>query len=349
VKRLFIVATGQDTTGWGYRIQAGFGRQDRGWSVRSTAATIRYQAYPRDLPFKRPLVRQEYHAADVIQLRNTLHGWHYFDEGDGKPTVVLYHGTHYRAHHAELRAEAERVGAVQIVSTLDLTLLEGDTTWVGSPYSLTELRAIRAANYQPYQRSEVIRIAHAPTDRKIKGTEHFLAVCERLRKRHPIELVLIENRTWAECLRRKATADIFYDQLELGYGGNAVEAWGMGIPVVAGVADPKVRAAMRQRWGRLPFRQTTPDTLERRLEALITSEQTRREWAEIGGEHFARFHDERVVISQLADIYESAKPTRPGAARARSRDQQRERFRRAVAARDRSRAYQAALTAASSR
>lgn len=343
MRRAFGVATGQDTCGWSSRIQAGFRRHSPDWEFRFTAATIRYQAYPRDLPFKRPLVRDQYQAADVIQLRNTLHGWHYFDEGAGKPTVVLYHGTNYRAHHAELRAEAERVGVVQIVSTLDLILLEGDTMWVGSPYSLDELRAIRAASYRP---SDAIRIAHAPTDRKIKGTELFLAVFDRLKKRHKIELVLIENRTWAECLRRKATADIFYDQLDLGYGGNAVEAWGMGIPVIAGVASQTVRRAMRRQWGQLPFPQTTPESLERRLEALITSEATRREWAQAGSEHFARFHDERIVVPQLAAIYDSAKPTNPGPVRLRSRDQQRERFRLALAARDRARAYRAAMSVA---
>lgn len=338
---VFGVATGQDTCGWFARIQAGFRRQQPDWAFRFSAATQRYQEYPMDLPFKRPLVRQHYRSADVIQLRNTLHGWTYFDDGAGKPIVLLYHGSHYRKEHAELGAEARRVGAVQVVSTIDLTLCEGDATWIGSPYDATELAALRERYYRP---SERIRIAHAPTDRRIKGTDHFLEIFERLSRRYPVDLVLIENRTWAECLRQKATADIFYDQLELGYGGNAVEAWGMGLPVIAGVADPRVHAAMVAKWGRLPFLSATTDTLEAQLEALIQSEQARQEVAQLGHEHFDRWHDERVVIPQLMDLYRSAKPTLPAPSTRRLREQQREDRRElALAARERARAYRATL------
>lgn len=308
-RHLFVLATGQDTGGWGIRIKAGIDRHAPGWTARSMATTRMYLDYPTDLPFRRELARAHYGQADVVQLRNTLHGWQLYDDGAGKPVVLLYHGSQYRRDHAQLAAEAREIGALQIVSTMDLTLIEGDATWVGSPYNLAELRAIRAQHYRPDGR---IRIAHAPTNRAIKGTEHFLQVVRRLQARHPVELVLIEQERWATCLRRKATADIFYDQLELGYGNNAIEAWAMGIPVVAGAADPAVRAAMRRRWGRLPFQQTTPDQLEARLEALITSERARQEWAHAGTEHVERWHDERVVIPQLLEIYSAALPTQPG-------------------------------------
>lgn len=313
--KLFLVATGQDTGGWNWRIREAFRRYAEGWEARSMAATRTYIEYPEDLPFRRPLLLELYGQADVIHLQNQVAGWELYDNGAGKPTVLQHHGTIFRDGHAALSAEARRVGMVEIASTVDLTLLEPDVAWVPVPYNLEELRAIRAAQYQP--REGVIRIAHAPTNRAVKGTEHFLAVVKRLQaKGHKIEVILIEQRSWRQCLQLKARADIYYDQLELGYGCNAVEAWGMGIPVIAGAADPRVRSHMLARWGgSYPFLFATTTTLERRLEALVESAHARQEVAARGLEHFELWHDERKVVAQLTDIYSSAPATVPGPVR----------------------------------
>ena len=61
----------------------------------------------------------------------------------------------------------------------------------------------------------------------------------------------------ADVLALKAQADILFDQVILGYGNNAIEAMGMGIPVIAGVQDDNVRRAMLDRWGSLPWYDAT--------------------------------------------------------------------------------------------
>ena len=45
---------------------------------------------------------------------------------------------------------------------------------------------------------------------------------------------------------RKGRADVFVDQMILGYGCNAIEAWGMGIPVIAGVDPEKAPSIIMQ-------------------------------------------------------------------------------------------------------
>lgn len=88
-----------------------------------------------------------------------------------------------------------------------------------------------------------VLIAHAPTNREVKSTAAFLEAVDRLRAEgHDIEVDLIEGRTWDECLERKARADIYFDQVKLGYGNNSVECWGMGIPVIAGAAPVTLAA-----------------------------------------------------------------------------------------------------------
>jgi glycosyltransferase involved in cell wall biosynthesis len=150
-----------------------------------------------------------------------------------------------------------------------------------------------------------MRIAHAPTDRGIKSTAAFLEATDQLKAEgHAIEVDLIEGVTWAECLARKAKADVYFDQVKLGYGNNAIEAWGMGIPVIAGGAPPTLEE-MERRFGNLPFYNATEDTLYAALRAML-DEGIRDEYAQRGQQHVERFHDERLVVEQLKDIYRRA-------------------------------------------
>lgn len=310
---VLIYAAGQDTAGQGFRIKSGFDRLMPGWSVNSWHQTQTYMRYPADsVQGGGRRLRDRYREADVVHLRNRLHGWERFDAGQRKPVILHHHGTVYRTTHASLHPYAASLGAVQLVSTIDLEILQPGVTWLPAPYDLRPLRALREA----YRPSDVIRIAHAPTDRLVKSTAAVIAAVAELQARGiPVELDLIERRPWAECLQRKAQADIFVDQLGLGYGCNAVEAWGMGMPVVANAADPAVLARMRELFdGPLPFYQATEDTLADRLAAMVKSPSLRQEYAAIGTAHVERFHDELVVIPKLADIYRSAPPTVDGRA-----------------------------------
>lgn len=153
----------------------------------------------------------------------------------------------------------------------------------------------------------MVKVAHAPTNRKIKSTEAFLAAVQRLQSEgHDLELDLIEKVSWAECLRRKADADIYFDQTILGYGNNAIEAWGMGIPVIAGAADRTIQEMRSRFGGRLPFLQASEQTIYDQLKALVLSPDLRTEYGERGYNHVRRFHDQAVVVEQLKDIYTRA-------------------------------------------
>jgi hypothetical protein len=309
MKNAFLITTGQDMAGWGWRLHSAFERLSKTWHTDAMAATRTYLRYPEHLKYDARTRNTLYRRADVIHLQNHLTGWQRYDRGQGKPTVVQHHGTIYRELHERIGKSARKLGMVEICSTLDLTMYEPGVTWIPVPYNRAELRTRRQRYYQP---SDVIRIAHAPTNREVKGTDHFLAIVERLAQLYPIEVILIEQQQWKRCLMLKAGADIYYDQLELGYGSNAVEAWGMGIPVVCGVADPKVKDLMKSTWGRLPFAEATPATLERVLTSLVASRQARAEYGSIGEEHFGLWHDERVVVPWFEEIYASARPTTPG-------------------------------------
>jgi hypothetical protein len=217
---------------------------------------------------------------------------------DDKPQVVQFHGTKFRNNPAKFLDLVARAGAKAVCSTLDLWLLAPDLlTWLPTPYEADFLAAFRRPLHDG-----VLRIAHAPTARPVKSTDAFIAAVRRLGREMRVELVLIERQSWHRCLRRKGQADIYFDQVILGYGNNAVEAWGMGIPVIAG-AQPETLGEMEDRFGILPFLAATEDTI---YEALVEMAETREAWAERGRLHFERFHEASRVVGLLENIYDFA-------------------------------------------
>lgn len=184
-----------------------------------------------------------------------------------------------------------------------------DLEWLPTPIDVDRLAAMRAPHG-----TDIIRIAHAPTRRSIKGTDAFLRAIARLQRMgYPVEADLIERVPWAECLRRKATADIYYDQAQLGYGSNALEAWAMGIPVIAGAADATLEE-MQRRIGYLPFYPTSEDTLFETIRTLVDYPGLREQYALGGSEYVRRFHSHPPVVSQLQSIYQRAAFSQPRAA-----------------------------------
>lgn len=83
-----------------------------------------------------------------------------------------------------------------------------------------------------------IVIAHSPSNRATKGTSTILPVLDNFRRRTDVEVDVIEDVPFDECLRRRARAHILVDQLEPsigGFGAAAVEAMAAGTAVLADV------------------------------------------------------------------------------------------------------------------
>lgn len=294
---------GADTGGTNHAIGQAFANEE-GWTWHSIISTRNSLSYPVDLNWDRNIVEYWWRHADVVHLHHNLIaaykltvGWKGF-RLPRRPYVVHFHGTGYRENWQSHLRDARRYRATALVSTLDLWLLAPTlTTWLPCPVQ----------RRQRITRNDgMVRIAHAPTNREVKGTAYFLEAIHQLQEEgFPIELDLIEGVTWAECLERKASADIYYDQVGLGYGNNAIEAWGMGIPVIAG-AQPATLDEMRRRFGELPFYQATESTIYDAIKALLQSPDLRVEYSERGLNHVQRFHDQQVVVEQLKELYRHA-------------------------------------------
>lgn len=307
---VFILPLGADTGGVNWQITQAF-KDEPDWTVHSMISAWNYIAYPHDLSWDQDVLRYWWIHADVIHLSHQFYRLRKIERMrlPRKPEVIHYHGTGFREGSADMLREQRAHRAIGLVATLDLWLLAPEETeWLPCPYDLgwlaTQKGLCEATSGS--RRPETVKVAHAPTSRKIKGTEALLrAVAQLQAEGHELELDLIEGVPWHECLRRKAQADIYYDQTILGYGNNAIESWGMGIPVIAGASE-KTLAEMRGRFGELPFYEASESTIYDALKALVLSKDLRTEYGERGLSHVRRFHDQRVVVEQLKDVYTRA-------------------------------------------
>jgi hypothetical protein len=295
---------GSDPAGISSGIERAF-RDDPGFRVQSFVTKINYIEYPA-AQWDTKAVRKAWSEADVVHLHHNFRSADRIVRGGflgggmtNKPYVVEFHGTGYREDPKPNAYEVKKRGAIGLVSTLDLHLLDRSFEWLPSPVDVETLAPMR----RPMNR---LLICHAPTNRQVKSTALFLEAVERLQAEgYPVDLDLIEHRPWAECLERKAKADIFFDQVLLGYGNNALEAWAMGIPVIAGASDETLDE-MERRFGHLPFYHATEETIYDALKELIESPELRQRYGQIGLNYVKTYHDYPVVREQLKAIYRKA-------------------------------------------
>ncbi len=142
-------------------------------------------------------------------------------------------------------------------------------------------------------------VAHAPTNRLIKGTRHVEDAVERLRSEFPLlELRLIERRPWAEMPAQLAECDILVDQLFMGwYGLLAIEGMSEGKAVVAYMRPDFARPPG------CPVVSATPATVIEALRSLIRDPARRAELGAHGRQYARREHDASTVASRLLPIY----------------------------------------------
>ena len=154
-----------------------------------------------------------------------------------------------------------------------------------------------------------LRVVHAPSDRRVKGTEHLLAAVERLRGDGVgIELDLVEGLPRREAHARYELADVLVDQLLTGwYGSVSVELMALGRPAIAHLRERdlgRIPDAMREQ---LPVIEATPASIEEVLRTLAGPR--RGELAELGRRSRAfveRWHDPLAIARRTKADYERA-------------------------------------------
>lgn len=302
--RVVFINPGHDTAGVGFAFRSAF-LAHTDWEARAICRNTTYLDYPTDLVWtprdrsKRMVALLE--AADVVHAMNSPRPLGWFTARPDQVLVVHHLGSTFRREPDVMSARCREYGAIEVTDSIDL-LFDG-IGWLPIPADLEALSNLRSKHYQPSNR---IRIAHAPTDREGKDTALIMAAIESLARKYPIDFDLIEGVQNRKCLARKAQADIFVDQLKIGFGVNAIECWAMGIPVVSGLVDEDARKRGMAMWGQFPWADATPATLEAVIEHLILDEEWRAELGERGRLHANYWHSQSSVVAQTLRVYGQA-------------------------------------------
>lgn len=175
------------------------------------------------------------------------------------------------------------------------------------PYSHISLGEWRPIYTQLERRP--LRIGHAPSHRKIKGTDIILTALEQLAAEgYEYELELIEGLSNDQARRKYEQIDVLIDQLHAGwYGGLAVEVMALGKPVMVYIRDEDLQFIPAEMKAELPFLRVTMETVRedlRRLmsmpreELFILAQRSRR--------YVERWHDPLRIAGEIQQDYENA-------------------------------------------
>jgi glycosyltransferase involved in cell wall biosynthesis len=143
-------------------------------------------------------------------------------------------------------------------------------------------------------------IAHAPTNRLIKGTRHVEAAVNELRAEGlDVELRMIEKLPWARMPEFLAGCDLLVDQLMMGsYGLLAMEGMAERKAVVA-----YLRPDFADRLAGCPVVSAEPATVTDVLRALVRDPARRAMLGSAGKKYVEQNHDLAVVGARLLDEY----------------------------------------------
>ena len=223
--------------------------------------------------------------ADVIHVHDAVFRF----KDVHKPVVITHHGTKFRKAPQAYIKGARQMGRLITVATPDLTGF-GPPLMPDCRPDLSQYRNL----------GNEFTVVHAPTKRDVKGTKRVIAAC----KKAGVKLDLIENMPWKECVERKGRGHLLIDQFELGYGCNAIEAWSMGIPVIADGTN-EVIDAIYDRFKSIPFVRpysTLADT-------IINLRDDGEAWtaaAAAGHQHYLNYHSYDAASELAVWVYEQA-------------------------------------------
>lgn len=146
----------------------------------------------------------------------------------------------------------------------------------------------------------IIRVVHAPSSRRKKGTDFIeQSVAELKAKGYPVELVLAEKLPHHKIKELYEISDIGIDQVLYGWHGKvSVELMALGKPVICFI-EPELKKYRPD----LPIINATPKTLTAELEELIKSRENRMQIGNKSQEYARRYHDVEAIVDELLELY----------------------------------------------
>lgn len=213
----------------------------------------------------------------------------------GKRIILHHHGDDVRNKGEGLLYA--RFADDILVSTPDLLKWSPDAKWIPNPIDLERYQYVGVEDH-----AGKIRILHAPSDRKVKGTEHVIRAVNSLQDEgYDVELDLVENMAHQEAMQHYTRADIVVDQLLVGwYGVLAIECMALGKPVCVYIKDE-----LESYLPSSPLIATSAERLREDLKTLIKDFSLRNTIGNKARKFIEREHNSDKIAKYLAkDVYQ---------------------------------------------
>lgn len=167
------------------------------------------------------------------------------------------------------------------------------------------------ASYDGLLDDKPLKIVHAPTNRRVKGTDLIVDALSSLKEEGlSFELILVEGLSQAEARKCYEQADILIDQLFAGwYGGLAVELMALGKPVLVYLRDEDLHFIPEEMRSDLPFIRVTPSSVKDCLRDVITMPRNQLvDIAKKSRAYVEKWHcPEKIATMISQDYFESLK------------------------------------------
>jgi glycosyltransferase involved in cell wall biosynthesis len=154
-----------------------------------------------------------------------------------------------------------------------------------------------------------LRIGHAPSHRKVKGTDLILEALEQLTAEgHEYELMLVEGLPNDQARLKYEQIDVLIDQLHAGwYGGLAVEAMALGKPVMVYIREEDLQFIPPEMKADLPVLRVTMETVKDDLRRLMQMPRDElHALAQRSRRYVERWHDPLRIAGEIKQDYEKA-------------------------------------------
>lgn len=205
----------------------------------------------------------------------------------GKKIICCYTGSDLRTRG--VIPEIDRMSDLNITVEFDHLQYHTDIHHVPFPLDVSQFKIKDTRECGP------VRIGHAPTHRRAKGSDVIIRSVRKLEETYPAELILIEGIPYQKAIEVKHTCDIFIDQIgDLGYGMSGIEALAMGIPTCSSLAP-----GFSEAYPDHPFMEVNADSLEEVLIKLIQNRKLREEKGRKGRIWVQRIHEATAVVERI--------------------------------------------------